>query len=137
MRKCKINRDEGEYEYCAGTGKRVFVTKGAAERAVADIKRKRKGEGSVYVCKQCGHFHVTSIGYRESHARMTEPTPGLGLEGNFETHGAEVARIRMKSLERMHRLNLTPRTLDAWWAEMPLWARLTVYEVVEGKVGQQ
>lgn len=64
--KPKSNRDEGEYEYCPDKGKRIFLTKGGAERAARDIRRKRKGVCSVYQCNHCGHFHTTSMSYQQS-----------------------------------------------------------------------
>ena len=65
----KINRDIGVYTYCPACGKRQYRTKGEAERVLIQIKRKRKGDGSVYQCGQCGQWHTTSESWERSKGR--------------------------------------------------------------------
>lgn len=62
----KTNKDEREYEYCPEKGKRIFHTRGEAERAVREVRAKRKGEQSVYQCPCCGYYHTTSTSYQKS-----------------------------------------------------------------------
>lgn len=65
----KINRDIGVYTYCPACGKRQYRTKGEAERVLMQLKRKRKGDGSVYQCGQCGQWHTTSESWERSKGR--------------------------------------------------------------------
>lgn len=65
----KINRDIGVYTYCPACGKRQYRTKGEAERVLIQLKRKRKGDGSVYQCGQCGQWHTTSESWERSKGR--------------------------------------------------------------------
>ena len=65
----KINRDIGVYTYCPACGKRQYRTKGEAERVLMQLKRKRKGDGSVYQCGQCGCWHTTSESWERSKGR--------------------------------------------------------------------
>ena len=65
----KINRDIGVYTYCPACGKRQYRTKGEAERVLIQLKRKRKGDGSVYKCGQCGQWHTTSESWERSKGR--------------------------------------------------------------------
>lgn len=65
----KINRDIGVYTYCPACGKRQYRTKGEAERVLIQLKRKRKGDGSVYQCGQCGCWHTTSESWERSKGR--------------------------------------------------------------------
>lgn len=62
-------RDTGTYTYCPLTGKRQYKTKGEAEKVLLDIRRKRKGDGSVYLCTQCNRWHTTSEDWQQSKDR--------------------------------------------------------------------
>lgn len=67
--KTPANRDIAIYTYCPVCGKRQYQTKGEAERVLAQLKRKRKGYGSVYLCNRCGHWHTTSESWERSKGR--------------------------------------------------------------------
>lgn len=67
--KTPANRDIAIYTYCPVCGKRQYQTKGEAERVLAQLKRKRKGYGSVYFCNRCGHWHTTSESWERSKGR--------------------------------------------------------------------
>lgn len=67
--KTPSNRDVAIYTYCPVCGKRQYNTKGEAERVLAQLKRKRKGYGSVYLCNRCGHWHTTSESWERSKGR--------------------------------------------------------------------
>lgn len=67
--KTQANRDIAIYTYCPVCGKRQYQTKGEAERVLAQLKRKRKGYGSVYLCNRCGHWHTTSESWERSKGR--------------------------------------------------------------------
>ena len=67
--KTQANRDVAIYTYCPVCGKRQYQTKGEAERVLAQLKRKRKGYGSVYLCNRCGHWHTTSESWERSKGR--------------------------------------------------------------------
>lgn len=67
--KTPANRDVSIYTYCPVCGKRQYQTKGEAERVLAQLKRKRKGYGSVYLCNRCGHWHTTSESWERSKGR--------------------------------------------------------------------
>ena len=67
--KTQANRDIAIYTYCPVCGKRQYQTKGEAERVLAQLKRKRKGYGSVYLCNRCGHWHTTSESRERSKGR--------------------------------------------------------------------
>lgn len=87
--KTPANRDIAIYTYCPVCGKRQYQTKGEAERVLAQLKRKRKGYGSVYLCNRCGHWHTTSESWERSKGRKQGITTRKIEEEIMRKHGVK------------------------------------------------
>lgn len=58
-------------QYCPVTGKEMFDRRRTAERvAYRQGRRKHQAEkGSVYLCAECGKYHVTHYSYERSRSK--------------------------------------------------------------------
>lgn len=50
--------------YCDEAKKEIFSTRGEAERALRNMRKRKKKIGSVYFCGHCQGYHVTHYSYR-------------------------------------------------------------------------
>ena len=123
--KTPANRDVSIYTYCPVCGKRQYQTKGEAERVLAQLKRKRKGYGSVYLCNRCGHWHTTSESWERSKGRKQGITTRKIEEEIMRKQGVKpidpytLIRIEQakRELQSMQKEETTAAVITPAWEE--------------------
>lgn len=123
------DKPEEEYEHCEVSHKRIYETRGEAERAAQTMLLKRKGHATVYECRHCHRFHLTQ--YSSEHSKAIRQASYERDKDPSLSGAKESTEGNMDLLLRMAALHMTERDINHWFEHLPLSLKVGIVETVE------